>query len=290
MVTDLESSPTRRRAAVLGHPVAHSLSPALHLAAYSTLGLDWSYEAIDVTVETLPAFMAGLDDRWVGLSLTMPLKEAVISLLSAVEDRAKQSNSVNTVTFREGGRQGWNTDVIGLMRVLTTLGVSPSQRVTVLGAGATARSAVAAVADFGVTGLSLCARRPPAVEGLAHLAVGLGVRTTVGGSWPPSQADLTADVVISTLPGSAAGEFDEALGSLTATPGHLVDVVYDPWPSQLARSWSSAGGAVTGGLEMLVHQAVEQVRLMTGQEVDHEVLRTAGLDELERRRIAQGEQ
>lgn len=281
---------TRRRAAVLGHPVAHSLSPTLHLAAYSTLGLDWSYEAIDVSVETLPAFLAGLDEGWVGLSLTMPLKEAVIPLLSAVDGRAKQLNSVNTVTFREGGRQGWNTDVTGLIRVLTSLGVSPSRRVTVLGAGATARSAVGAVADLGVSQLSLCARRPRAVEELAQLSVGLGVGTAVGGSWPPSQIDLTADVVISTLPGSAADELGEAVGSMTATPGHLVDVVYDPWPSGLSRSWSAAGGAVTGGLEMLVHQAVEQVVLMTGQEVDHEVLRTAGLDELERRRIAQAEQ
>ncbi len=251
---------------MLGHPIAHSLSPVLHRAAYASLGLDWSYEAVDVLPQDLGTFLDQLGPEWAGLSLTMPLKETVIGLLDEVSDVASGVRAVNTVVLADGRRVGHNTDVTGLQQLIPPgLG-----SVTVLGAGATARSAVAALAAVGVSHVEVRARRPEAVAELSGLASSFGLAVDHG-AWPIVDGDLTTEVVISTVP-AVVGSALWAPGG----PGLLIDVIYDPWPTPLASGWSSAGGAVVGGLELLVRQAVEQVELMCGRRPALEVLQAAG--------------
>jgi shikimate dehydrogenase len=249
------------QAAVLGSPIAHSLSPALHLAAYASLGLDWTYRAIEVTEQALPSFLAGLDDSWAGLSLTMPLKECVIPLLTSVDDEARHLRSVNTVLPAGGDWCGSNTDVYGITESLTRAGVSEAPvTATVLGAGATARSAVAALGRLGAQEVVVCARRPEAAREVVALGEVLGVHVE-SATLEPSEKLVNADVVISTLPGDAGSPWADI--ARTAR-GVLLDASYHPWPTPLAGAWQGAG--IASGRDMLLWQAVEQVRLMTGLE------------------------
>jgi len=277
-------APTHR-AAVLGHPIAHSLSPVLHAAAYRALGLDrlgWQYTAVDMTSPALPDFIDSLGAEWAGLSLTMPLKESVLPLLDEVEPDAAAVRAVNTVVFDGANvfdgakRRGYNTDITGLVGIVSQAGVTGGTA-TVLGAGATARSAVAALARCGVRHVVAVARRREAAQEIVDLAATFDTSAVVGG-WPANDRDLSSDVVINTV---AAG----AVSSLAppAAPALLVDVLYDPWPTPLATVWDKAGGRVIGGLDLLVRQAVEQVALMTGRRPDMDAMRTAGLAALDAR-------
>lgn len=265
-----------RRAAVLGHPIAHSLSPVLHRAAYAALGLDgWRYDAIDTTSEELPALIAGLDSEWVGLSLTMPLKQTVIPLLDHVEPLADVVGSVNTVLVQPGPRTslvGANTDVYGLVAALREgLGDRPVRSAVVLGAGATAASALAALGELGCASSVVLARSLGRTGGLRRAIHRMGVDADIR----PWTGDITpllvdADVVVSTVPAhagdQAAADLADAYAGMAPTVrGVLLDVVYDPRPTALLSAWASAGGAVVSGERMLLHQAAEQVRLMTGQ-------------------------
>lgn len=259
-----------RRAAVLGSPIAHSLSPVLHRAAYAGLGLDWTYDAIEVTEETLPAFLAGLDQTWAGLSLTMPLKECVIPLLDQVDEEALAITSVNTVLPAAAGWRGTNTDVYGITRALTEAGLADGPRSgVVLGAGATARSAIAALRRLGTQHVTVCARRHEAALSTAALATTMGMAADVADLTPATEL-ARADVVIATLPGDAAGAW---AGVASVAHGVLLDASYHPWPSVLAAAW--AGSGVASGRDMLLWQAVEQVRLMTGLAPDAERMRAA---------------
>jgi shikimate dehydrogenase len=265
-----EAAPTRRRAAVLGRPVAHSLSPVLHRAAYEALGLDWEYGRHDVGADELPGFVAALDGSWAGLSLTMPLKEAIRPLLDDVDPVAAATGSVNTVVLDSAGRHGWNTDVEGIAVSLDEQGAGTGPA-TVLGAGATARSAAAAVVGRGAAEVVVVARRPEAAASVVATAERLGARAQAVG-WGSAGEHLAADVVVSTVPKGAA---DALVPDVPGHPGCLLDVVYDPWPTPLATAWLAAGGRVASGLDMLLHQAVRQVELMTGQHPPVEVLRAA---------------
>jgi shikimate dehydrogenase len=264
-----------RRAAVLGHPVAHSLSPVLHLAAYRALGLDgWEYTAIDVTEEQLPGFVGGLDESWAGLSLTMPLKQVVFDLLDHVEPLAEVVGAVNTVLFQPTGSGrslvGANTDVHGLVVALREgLGDRPVGSAVVLGAGATAASTLAALAELGCASPTVLVRSLGRTGGLQRAAHRMGVTPRFAVLDPGASLVDQVDVVVSTLPSGAADPVGEALSArasagVAAPQGVLLDVVYDPRPTALSRAWSQAGGKVVGGERMLLHQAAEQVRLMTG--------------------------
>lgn len=239
------------RAGVLGRPIAHSLSPALHRAAYAALGLDWTYDAIDCGAEDLPAFLDGLGPEWAGLSLTMPLKQAVLPLLDSVSDLARDVAAANTVVLRDGKRHGENTDVHGIVAALAEAGVTSVQRAVVLGGGATARSALAALRSLGCLEPVLVVRSEP-VDTLAA-AQRLGVRPTVVRDLDVRGCDL----LISTLPAGAADRFAPYVADVPT----LLDVVYDPWPTPLA---AACGGVVVSGASMLLHQAALQVELMTG--------------------------
>lgn len=234
----------------------------LHRAAYASLGLDWTYEAVDVDVERLPGFLSQLDDTWAGLSLTMPLKEAVLPLLDEVDPEAARIASVNTVLPRVGGGwRGTNTDVFGMVEALTHAGLDRvPRRAVILGAGATARSATAALARLGCPEVVVCARRPEAAAELTELARDFGLNARPADLTPDPEL-IASDLVISTLPGDAAASWS---GLADTARGALLDASYHPWPTPLAAAWG--GEVIASGRDMLLWQAVEQVRFMTGEE------------------------
>jgi shikimate dehydrogenase len=268
-----------RRAAVLGHPVAHSLSPRLHRAAYAALGLDgWTYEALDTTEEALPGFLAALDGTWAGLSLTMPLKQTVIPLLDHLEPLAGVVGAVNTVLVQPGGARpvltGANTDVHGLVAALSEgLGAGAgapagSRSAVVLGAGATAASTLAALAELGCTAPVVHVRSLGRTGALARAAHRMGVEPVFRPLGEALGALQRADVVVSTLPPRAADDLAASLAADAGAPRSgavLLDVAYDPRPTALCAAWAARGGVAVPGERMLLHQAVEQVRLMTGR-------------------------
>lgn len=254
-------------AAVLGSPIAHSLSPALHRAAYSALGLDWTYEPIEMTPGEMPGFLASLDDSWAGLSLTMPLKESVQPLLSHIDDVADLTGSVNTVYRGETGWCGANTDVFGMVRSLQVAGLGPITTARVLGAGATGRSAVAALAELGASEILVCARRSEKADELAQLARTLGMQARVRDLTPEA---ITEDLLVSVLPGDIASPW---AGLAVYPQSGLLDASYHPWPSPLATHWP--GEIVASGRDMLLWQATRQVTLMTGMPAPVEAMRAA---------------
>jgi shikimate dehydrogenase len=252
---------------VLGSPIAHSLSPVLHRAAYRRLGLtDWSYDAFDLKEEALPGFLDGLDpvtDGWAGLSLTMPLKRAVIPLLDTVSEAALAVEAVNTVLFAEdGARRGENTDIPGLVAAFAERGITGVGSAAVLGGGATAASTVAALGSIVRDGVDIYVRSLSRAGQLIPTAERLGVEVRVH-PWTEARHALESPLVVNTTPTGAA---DELATSVSKPVGTLFDVLYHPWPTQLAAAWERAGGVVLGGLDLLVHQAALQVELMTGSE------------------------
>jgi shikimate dehydrogenase len=269
------------KAAVLGSPIAHSLSPALHRAAYAALGLDgWSYEAIECDEAGLAGLLAGCGRDWAGLSLTMPLKRAVLPLLDRTDPVADATGGANTVVFSGGGREGYNTDVAGLVTALAEagLGGAPASAL-ILGAGATACSALAALRQLGLAAATAAVRDPARASGLLAAASRLGMN--VGRC--PFGSEREAELLISTVPAGAADFYAERLRSLAHPPAMIMDVLYHPWPTRLATAASHAGSVVVSGFELLLHQAARQVELMTGRQPPVRAMRAAGLAELARR-------
>jgi shikimate dehydrogenase len=244
----------------------------LHRAAYAELGLDWTYDAVEVDGPGLAGFLTGLDDRWRGLSLTMPLKRTVMPLLDEADPWARVSGGANTVVLEAGRLLGHNTDVPGAVQALTEAGARDLTHAVVLGAGATAASVLLALSEVGCQDAQLLARNPArAVETLAALdRHGRGPGIQVGLLTDPLRP---ADVVVSTIPARAQAP---ALVAAAVSARVVFDVVYDPWPTPLAAAAKAAGCVVVGGLDLLVHQAALQVRLMTGREAPVAAMRAAG--------------
>jgi shikimate dehydrogenase len=259
----------RRRLAVLGSPIGHSRSPALHRAAYDVLGLDWDYGALDVAEDGLAAFLASLSAGWRGLSLTMPLKRTVLPLLDSEDELTKLTGGANTVLFDEasGSRalRGFNTDVYGVVAAFRDAGVQRLDSVRVLGSGATAASVLVAVSRLGARRVDVSARTPAHAVRLQALGAAIGVDVRIA-SLDSVRAHPVPDAVVNTIPGGTdvAVAFDESIMARAT----LFEVAYDPWPTPLAASWSAAGGRVISGLEMLIHQALIQVRVFVGGDPD----------------------
>ncbi|MFF8939781.1 shikimate dehydrogenase [Streptomyces paradoxus] len=251
-----------RRAAVLGSPIAHSLSPVLHRTAYQELGLaDWTYDRFEVDEAGLPAFFETLGAEWAGLSLTMPLKRAVIPLLDDISETAASVDAVNTVVRTDDGRRiGDNTDIPGMVAALREHGIEEAGSAAILGAGATASSALAALSRICPGEIAVYVRSEARAAEMRQWAERLDVAVRIAG-WADAEQALSAPLVISTTP---AGVTDALARSVPERPATLFDVLYDPWPTDLAARWSAYGGAVVSGLDLLVHQAVLQVEQMTG--------------------------
>ncbi|MGW7069698.1 shikimate dehydrogenase [Streptomyces sp. NPDC054855] len=254
---------TKRRAAVLGSPIAHSLSPVLHRAAYGELGLaDWTYDLFDVDEAALPGFLKDLGPEWAGLSLTMPLKRAVIPLLDEISETAASVEAVNTVVCTDDGRRvGDNTDIPGMVAALREHGIEQVESAAILGAGATASSALAALARICTGEVVAYVRSEARAAEMREWGERLGVEVRTE-AWADAERALSAPLVIATTP---AGATDALSAAVPERPATLFDVLYDPWPTALAARWSMYGGAVVSGLDLLVHQAVLQVEQMTGR-------------------------
>ncbi|GGO51082.1 shikimate dehydrogenase [Streptomyces lasiicapitis] len=252
-----------RRAAVLGSPIAHSLSPVLHRAAYRELGLgDWSYDRFEIDEAGLPEFLGQLGPEWAGLSLTMPLKRAVIPLLDEISETAASVEAVNTVVCADDGRRvGDNTDIPGMVAALRERGIEQVESAAILGAGATASSALAALARVCTGEIVAYVRSEARAAEMRQWGERLGVEVRTA-DWADAERALHAPLVVATTP---AGTTDALSRAVPERPATLFDVLYDPWPTALAARWSAYGGAVVSGLDLLVHQAVLQVEQMTGR-------------------------
>jgi shikimate-5-dehydrogenase len=264
------------KAAVLGSPIAHSLSPALHLAAYQAMGLDgWSYQAIECDETRLPGLLAGCGPEWAGLSLTMPLKRTVLGLLDDAEPLVEQVGAANTVVFDAGLRRGHNTDVPGMISALGEAGLATPSPVLILGAGATACSALAAVRGLGVTAVTVAARDARRAGELLAVAERIGITVRLVPFDEPGEP--APGLLISTVPAGAADQYAQRIRQGTLAPGCLLDVVYHPWPTALAAAAQQAGLPVASGFTLLLHQAARQVELMTGKPAPVGAMRAAGL-------------
>lgn len=257
-----------RRAGVVGFPISHTLSPVLHRAAWAALGLrSWVFETVEVRPGGLGGYVDELTPEWVGLAVTMPLKEEALALAGQAGPAARLAGAANTLVRRDGGWYADNTDVHGLERALTGAGVRDPRRATVLGGGATARSAVVALHGLGVQEVTFRVRdglRPGTVDLLAALDVDHRVLPLASG--PVVVDAAVTDVVVSTLPSPA--QSPEVLVPGTVAVPVVLDVAYSPWPSRFAAAVHEASAgrvAVLRGTDMLLHQAVRQVELMTGQ-------------------------
>jgi shikimate dehydrogenase len=256
------------------------LSPVLHRAAYQAVGLDWSYDAVEVDSATLAGFLDGLDETWRGLSLTMPLKRVAVPLLDELTDRAGQAQAANTVILADGRRIGHNTDITGAVRAIKERYDGPLESAIILGGGATASSALLALADLGCRHVTLVVRNEARARETVEAA----------GRHPgPPQVDVRlfgapsrpADILVSTIPADAQSR--EVVALADGVPV-VFDVVYDPWPTPLAAFALREGRTLVAGLDLLVHQAVLQFNLMTGSdEMPFDAMRSAGEQELHRR-------
>ena len=266
------------RAAVLGSPVAHSLSPVLHTAAYAALGLrGWDYGRFEVDEGGLAPFVVGLDASWRGLSLTMPLKVVAFDLADEVSELARRAGAINTLVRTETGWAGDNTDVHGIVAALREAGVERAGEATIIGSGATARSALLALEELGSARVRVAARNAEAVAVLADLTAVDVVHVPIT-DWAKGESR----VVVSTVPGAGAQAATDALvgspGDLSGTV--LLDVVYADWPTGLAQAVTAAGATVVSGLEMLVHQAARQFELFTGEVAPVAAMQVAGREAL----------
>jgi shikimate dehydrogenase len=295
---------------VLGSPVAHSLSPVLHRAAYAALGLTWwRYDAIECDEAGLAALLDRCGPDWAGLSLTMPLKRSVLPLLDRIEPLVTEVGGANTVLLVAEQRLGYNTDVGGMTRALrehgvTAHGAGPGEvaepevvprrgeaaavereiaagPAVVVGGGATACAALAALRDLGARSATAAMRDPARSGELRAAAWRLGMAVEVR---PLEAASLAAaGLVISTVPAAASAFMAEQILLLHEPPRAVLDVVYHPWPTPLADAAAKAGAVVVGGFDMLLHQAALQVELMTGRPAPVQEMRQAGQAELARR-------
>jgi shikimate dehydrogenase len=264
----------RRMAGVLGRPIGHSLSPVIHNAGYAAAGLaQWSYTAHECGEPDLAGFVTGLDDAWAGLSLTMPLKEVALDVADEVAPVAAALGAANTLLhLPDGTWRAENTDAPGMVDALLAAGVATAERICVLGAGGTARAALAAARDLGADAVTVYARRTAAVEELTPVADDLGL-TLIAAGWGDAALAGDADVVISTVPRGVA---DPVAPEITWRPGAvLFDAVYDPWPTPLAATAEAAGCRIVSGLDLLLAQAVHQFELFTSVDAPVAAMREA---------------
>ncbi|HEY4534442.1 MAG TPA: shikimate dehydrogenase [Enteractinococcus sp.] len=257
-------------AAVLGSPIAHSKSPAMHQAVYRYLGVPIVYDRIEVAEADAAEFFASLPQRFgsrralAGFSVTMPLKAVLVSHMDHVSQRVQRLGVLNTIVFDEAGvAHGYNTDVDGIRHALAKAGfvAKVDGSMGILGAGGTATAAVAAAAELGLTAVVFYVRNPDRARGAMEVATAYGLESQVVLLDAFAQRAVHHDAVVSTLPAHAADDLALQLPGSNLPP--LLDVIYDPWPTVLASAWRASGAHVSSGLDMLLYQGVEQAKLFT---------------------------
>ncbi len=265
------------KAAVLGSPIGHSLSPTLHNCAYEVLGWDWEYTAVEVKGGELAKFIAANRKTFRGLSLTMPLKEEALLIADSLDPLVKRINAANTLIFEENEVSAYSTDVSGFVQALAKSEVSIPNEITILGGGATARSAIAAVDGRGrtITVYSRSASRSPQLINSSISA------TVVVKDWTEAQSGLGANLVIATTP---IGATDHLIP--TDSTGTLFESLYSPWPTKFLSKWQGVGGKYLDGLDLLVEQGIGQIELMSYERLNLDLrslavtMRAAGLQKL----------
>jgi shikimate dehydrogenase len=250
------------RAAVLGSPIQHSLSPLLHTSIYRFLGIEGTYSAIEVRDGELQEFFTGNRDNFDYLSLTMPLKEEALSLDVNISSLAKKSQSANTLYRIDGHWHLTSTDGLGFLEALSRRGIERSKNVLVLGAGGTARALVAALDSHShkIDVLGRTMSRKDSFEAICEKSAFQYLR------WSDTPDFSNYDLVVNTTPAGAADVLADSLPS-----SHLpllFDVIYKPWPTVLASRWHDRGGAVINGLDLLMHQGIIQVELALNTTID----------------------
>ncbi|MGI8627055.1 MAG: shikimate dehydrogenase [Geodermatophilaceae bacterium] len=260
--------------AVVGSPIAHSRSPVLHRAAYAALGLtEWSYAKFELQTAELPGWLAGLDESWRGISVTMPVKAQALACAEDASELAAMLGAANTLVRTNRGWQADNTDVAGLLGALGEARADPGPGAgvaAVVGAGGTGAAAVAALANLGYQQVDVVVRNPGRARALLTLAERLGLTARLH-TWP-GDAALGAALVISAVPAAATGDL---LGHRWRVGQTVLDVSYDPWPSRLVEAAAGAGALAVGGAAVLLWQAVRQVELMTGHPAPVDAMREA---------------
>ena len=266
------------KAAVLGSPIAHSLSPLLHTIAYAELGLESDYTLIEIKTGELNAFLSSCDQSWTGFSLTMPLKEEVLSFASQVSLLSQRIQSANTLMQKDGEWSATTTDVSGITQALASHEKDASGDVLIIGAGATARAAAAAC-DGVAARITVMNRSLTRVDSISNCVEYSDLDFV---SWKEAEVIETADLIISTTP---EGVSDSLIDFFPANPTAVFfDVLYKPWPTKALAAWSAAGGQIIDGLELLIHQGIDQIALFSGQSIDRpsmsQLMRKHGLKAL----------
>jgi len=267
------------KAAVLGSPISHSLSPLLHTIAYTELGLESEYTRIEVKAGELGRFLESCDETWSGFSLTMPLKEEVLDFSDEVSPLAARIRSANTLV--QNPSLVWSattTDVSGFTHALAAHGRDASGDVLIIGGGATARAAAAAC-DGISTRISVMVRSQSTVKEISNCVESSDLDFL---QWGDSNIFETADLIISTTPAFAT---DSLVKNFPANPsGAFFDVLYNPWPTLALETWSGFGGQVVDGLDLLIHQAIDQIEIFSREKVERagmaQLLRAHGLKAL----------
>lgn len=252
------------RGAVLGSPISHSLSPILHRTAYEKLGVSGQYRSIEITPEKLAEFIASLDESWTGLSLTMPLKEEILSIADEVDELALRINSANTLVRSPLGWKALSTDVNGFTESLIANGVTEMNPVVILGSGATARAAAASCDALGRSIRVI--HRTPEREGAMRKAAPNSDLTFERWGVEIGQPDL----LINATPAGVADSYAEKLAD--EVRGIYFEALYNPWPTKMLAKWRALKGRGIDGLDLLVHQGIDQVELMTGKTIQREIL------------------
>jgi shikimate dehydrogenase len=245
------------KAAVLGSPIAHSLSPRLHTAAYEFLKIEGTYTSFDVPAGTLKSFLSDKSDSWTGFSLTMPLKEEALHCVDAVDPLVQRIQSGNTLVKESNGWQLFSTDVLGFRNAWRMHNANNPTSVVIIGSGATARAALAAF-DTSGTKFRVVHRNSEREESMKNCLVDSSIEFH---PWNFHDFILQADLVINTTPKLALDGFSPKVSN--KPEGTFFDVIYNPWPTQFANAWRQEGGKVIGGLDLLIAQGVEQIKLFS---------------------------
>ncbi len=250
-----------KRAAVLGKPIEHSLSPTIHNLVYAELGLDWPYEKFEVGEGELAGFLNSCSTDFAGFSVTMPLKTEAYAVAVNLDSFAERTGAVNTLVRTDDGWNGFNTDVPGAISAMRERSFPALKNAKVLGAGATARSLIVAASDLGFTDFDVYARRLAGFQELQNSLPDFNLVFIELHEEAEIQSS-TSEILLNSLPGTAADSLN------VHANGYLFDVTYSPWPTKLSEHFDPS--KIVNGKDLLIHQALFQVELMTGVEVRNE--------------------